>query len=164
MITNFSLPSFLDKNTDKTQIYEVKKHLQMLEQQENALTFLNLFHDPELEDLESFSFKANYESNDEGGTYTYFSPRNIVSCSKDEEKEDELHDCLSDFLNDLDENFVHGFEGDKITSENIESLVARVMGQKEFKLWQDNINIIAEKNHLESNIQTNKESDAILKI
>jgi hypothetical protein len=164
MITNFPLPSFIDKNTNKSEIYAVKQHLEMLAQQENALAVLNLFNDSDFSDLKSFAFTTDYESNDEGGTYAYFSPRRVLSHSGDSEKEEELHDMLSDFLNDLDEEFIHALSGNNISSDNIEQQVAQAMGEAKFKLWQDNINIVAEKEHLEATIQTDNEHEAKLKL
>lgn len=166
MIKNFSLPAYMDKNTNKSSITQVKKHLNLLELQECALSFLEIFND--VPALKSFSFSIEHESNDEGGTYMYLSVRNVEVLDESEVDDDELRDDLSDTLNSLGgdacEQFLYHLSDSIISTDNVAKLVEKAMGQDVYQKWQLDKTVHAEKALLETTLKAVDETQPLLKI
>lgn len=166
MSIHFSLPTFMDKKTDKSSISAVKKHLKVLELQECALNFLDTF--TEFDNLKNFSFETRYESNDEGGTYSYYSVKHFSLINDNQvlryDLEDELYNFLNNFRGEIGESFLDKLTDTIITHDNIQSLVAKAMGDEAYKTWQEEKTIHNEKELLEKNVLANHSSEKNFKL
>lgn len=139
MISQFNLPTFYNPNNfDASLIKEAQAHIYELTVQQSAHKFLQVFE--KFPHLESFALEANYESNDEGGTYLSFSIYDINIQEDSEASEDEVHDAMYDFMYGVKEDEIEGFLeylcDTTISRETIEQVVKRAMGVKEYDLWQ----------------------------
>lgn len=147
MLKTFSLPAFMDANTDFLLINEVEYYIKKLKIQKCAAEFLNIFND--YPSIEIFSFNV------------FFSAKvkfyNNTSLSTQEEVEDLVSQYLFSYKNiEAYEDFFISLSETELTRENIEEHVAIAMGQKDYDNWTQTKSAYQEKQHLEKKVNSTK--------
>lgn len=167
MIIDFQLPAHFDKNIDYSLIQQVQMHLMHLKLQEQAHHIINLFE--EHPELESFSMSVEYESDDEGGSYTYLGVYTVninYDATKEEEDYDQyLMQTISEHLNDnrQDEftDFYNTLSNESLISRTlVREQVAKAMGTDLYEAWQSSI----EKSRLEEKVSDKKIKSSSVKL
>ena len=164
MIKHFALPAYINDNSDFNLIAIVEEHIQTLRVQSSANNILRIFKD--FPNLESFSFRCNQESNDEGGSYLYISLSDyklINDSEPDDDFESNLDDAVVNLTDEHCEQFFYHLNKVKISTNNAQEVIAKAMGKDDYNKWQE-AKIIDENEALEKVMKPLETTENTLKI
>lgn len=163
----FFLPSFMDDNTDMALIDKVKEHIKVLELQKCALHFLNLFiHFPEVKSI-TFDMKP-YPHYSKNSMFKFvIDDKNIAIHKKFNNNEKQIISKLNEYINEYTDthiNFVFHLCNTKLTSNNIDKKIAKIIGESTFLKWNHMRALNKERQDLETKIKSGDKSKTLVKI